>query len=124
MILIVAPLCAVLPNATTVVLLAPVIIRVAQALDVDIAPPMILTAIVSNSAGLLTIVGDPATYLVGSSVGMTFEFYLRHVSMGGSWRWQSLCRSCRGLCRAYGICGVRCCRPGRRGASSGQSMRV
>ncbi|PCE32232.1 ArsB/NhaD family transporter [Burkholderia ubonensis] len=83
LILIVAPLCAVLPNATTVVLLAPVIIRVARALDVDIAQPMILAAIVSNSAGLLTIVGDPATYLVGSSVGMTFEFYLRHVSVGG-----------------------------------------
>lgn len=83
LIAIVAPLCAVLPNATTVVLLAPVIIRVAKALDVDIAEPMILAAIVSNSAGLLTLVGDPATYLVGSSVGMTFTFYLRHVSLGG-----------------------------------------
>ncbi|UXU85783.1 SLC13 family permease [Burkholderia sp. S-53] len=83
LITIVAPLCAVLPNATTVVLLAPVIIRVAKALDVDIAEPMILTAIVSNSAGLLTLVGDPATYLVGSSVGMTFASYLRHVSLGG-----------------------------------------
>lgn len=80
---IVAPLCAVLPNATTIVLLAPVIIRVAKALDMDIAEPMILAAIVSNSAGLLTLVGDPATYLVGSSVGMTFAFYLRHVSLGG-----------------------------------------
>jgi len=83
LIAIVAPLCAVLPNATTVVLLAPVIIRVAKALDVDIAEPMILTAIVSNSAGLLTLVGDPATYLVGSSIGMTFASYLRHVSLGG-----------------------------------------
>jgi len=29
---------------------------------------MVLTAIVSNSAGLLTLVGDPATFLVGSSI--------------------------------------------------------
>ena len=81
--LLVAPLCALLPNATTVVLLAPIIIRVAQALEIDIAPAMILTAIISNSAGLLTLVGDPATFLVGSSIGMSFGEYLRKVSLGG-----------------------------------------
>jgi Na+/H+ antiporter NhaD/arsenite permease-like protein len=83
LIAIVSPLCAFLPNATTVVLLAPIIIRVAVALDVDVVAPMVLTAIVSNSAGLLTLVGDPATFLVGSSIGMTFGEYLRRVSLGG-----------------------------------------
>jgi Na+/H+ antiporter NhaD/arsenite permease-like protein len=79
----VATICAFLPNATTVILLAPIIIRVSVALEVDFVGPMILTAIVSNSAGLLTLVGDPATFLVGSSIGMTFGQYLRHVSLGG-----------------------------------------
>ena len=79
----VAPICAFLPNATTVILLAPIIIRVAVALEVDFVGPMILTAIVSNSAGLLTLVGDPATFIVGSSIGMTFGQYLREVSLGG-----------------------------------------
>jgi Na+/H+ antiporter NhaD/arsenite permease-like protein len=83
LVVIVAPLCAFLPNATTVILLAPIIIRVAVALEVDIVPPMILTAIVSNAAGLLTLVGDPATFLVGSSIGMTFGEYLKRVSAGG-----------------------------------------
>jgi Na+/H+ antiporter NhaD/arsenite permease-like protein len=80
---LVAPLCAILPNATTVILLAPIIIRVATALEVDFVGPMILTAIVSNSAGLLTLVGDPATFLVGSSIGMTFGQYIQTVSLGG-----------------------------------------
>jgi Na+/H+ antiporter NhaD/arsenite permease-like protein len=80
---LIAPLCAVLPNATTVILLAPIIIRVAVALEVDFVKPMVLTAIVSNSAGLLTLVGDPATFLVGSSIGMNFGQYLREVSLGG-----------------------------------------
>jgi len=83
LIVVVAPLCALLPNATTVILLAPIIIRVAVALEVDIVLPMILTAIISNAAGLLTLVGDPATFLVGSSIGMTFGNYLKHVSLGG-----------------------------------------
>lgn len=80
---LVAPLCAFLPNATTVILLAPVIIRVAVALEVDFVGPMVVTAIVSNAAGLLTLVGDPATFLVGSSIGMSFGQYLRKVSLGG-----------------------------------------
>jgi Na+/H+ antiporter NhaD/arsenite permease-like protein len=81
--LLVGPLCAILPNATTVILLAPIIIRVALALEVDFTGPMVVTAIISNSAGLLTLVGDPATFLVGSSIGMTFTEYLRKVSLGG-----------------------------------------
>lgn len=83
LILLVAPTCALLPNATTVILLAPVIISVARALKVDFVGPMILTAIVSNAAGMLTLVGDPATFLVGSSIGMSFVQYLQKVSLAG-----------------------------------------
>lgn len=80
---IVAPVCALLPNATTVVLLAPVIISVARAMKIDFVAPLILTAIISNAAGLLTLVGDPATFLVGSSIGMSFGGYLGMVSPAG-----------------------------------------
>jgi len=82
-IVLTAPVCAVLPNATAVILLAPIIIRVAKVLDIDYVAPVVLTAIVSNSAGLLTLVGDPATFLVGSSIGMSFGLYLQRVSLGG-----------------------------------------
>jgi Na+/H+ antiporter NhaD/arsenite permease-like protein len=83
LLLLIGPICAVLPNATTVILLAPVIIGVARALEVDFVGPMVLAAVISNSAGLLTLVGDPATFLVGSSIGMTFGKYLQQVSLGG-----------------------------------------
>jgi Na+/H+ antiporter NhaD/arsenite permease-like protein len=83
LIVLVVPACAVLPNATTVILLAPIIIQVARALHVDFVGPLVLTAIISNSAGLLTLVGDPATFLVGSAIGMTFTQYLQRVSLGG-----------------------------------------
>lgn len=83
LIALVAPVCALLPNATTVILLAPIIVRVARALKVDFVAPLILTAIVSNAAGMLTLVGDPATFLVGSSIGMSFVQYLRNVSLAG-----------------------------------------
>jgi Na+/H+ antiporter NhaD/arsenite permease-like protein len=79
----VAIVCAFLPNAATVVLIAPLIIRAAQALGIGYVGPMILVAIVSNAAGLLTLVGDPATYMVGAAIGMSFADYLRKVSLGG-----------------------------------------
>ena len=79
----VAPVCAVLPNATAVILVAPVIIGVCKAIKVDFVGPMIITAIVSNAAGMLTLVGDPATFLVGSAIGLSFVDYLRMVSLGG-----------------------------------------
>lgn len=80
---VVAVVCAFLPNAATVVLLAPLVIRAAQALGIGFVGPMVLMAIVSNAAGLLTLVGDPATYLVGSAIGMSFTQYLQRVSLGG-----------------------------------------
>lgn len=59
------PICAVLPNATTVMLLAPLLPPMAAEVGVDFVPLIILMVIVSNSAGLLTLVGDPATYCRG-----------------------------------------------------------
>jgi Na+/H+ antiporter NhaD/arsenite permease-like protein len=80
---LVAPVCAVLPNATAVILVAPVIIGVCKALKVDFVGPILITAIVSNAAGMLTLVGDPATFLVGRAIGLTFGDYLRMVGLGG-----------------------------------------
>lgn len=80
---ITTPICAVLPNATTVMLLAPLIPPMAQEIGVDFVPLLILMVFVANSAGLLTLVGDPATFIVGSSINMSFNQYLVKLSFGG-----------------------------------------
>ncbi|HPB75463.1 MAG TPA: SLC13 family permease [Chromatiaceae bacterium] len=77
------PLNAFLPNATVIILAAPIIIRVCQALEVDFVGPLIIAAIVSNAAGMLTLVSDPATFLVGRAIGLSFIDYIRLVSLGG-----------------------------------------
>ncbi|MBE9223159.1 transporter [Cyanobacterium stanieri LEGE 03274] len=80
---ITAPICAVLPNATTVTLLAPLIPPLAEEIGINFVPLIILMVIVSNSAGLLTLVGDPATFIVGDSINMSFFDYLTSLSWGG-----------------------------------------
>ena len=81
---ITTPICAVLPNATTVMLLAPLIPPIAQEIGVDFVPLLILMVFVANSAGLLTLVGDPATFLVGDAVNLSFNDYLMRLSLGGA----------------------------------------
>jgi len=81
---ITTPICAVLPNATTVMLLAPLIPPMAQEIGVDFVPLLILMVFVANSSGLLTIIGDPATYIVGDAINMSFVDYLLKLSFGGT----------------------------------------
>ncbi|MBD2252133.1 SLC13 family permease [Nostoc parmelioides] len=80
---IVTPICAVLPNATTVMLLAPLIPPMAQEIGINFVPLLILMVLIANSAGLLTLVGDPATFIVGDAVNISFVDYLWKLSLGG-----------------------------------------
>jgi Na+/H+ antiporter NhaD/arsenite permease-like protein len=82
-VVIAAPICAVLPNATVVILVSPFIIRLCEQMRVDFIQPIILLVFVANSAGLLTLVGDPATFIVGTAARLSFSDYLRLLSPGG-----------------------------------------
>jgi Na+/H+ antiporter NhaD/arsenite permease-like protein len=81
---ITTPICAFLPNATTVMLLAPLIPPIAEEIGVDFVPLLILMVFVANSAGLLTLVGDPATFIVGDAINISFTDYLARLSLGGA----------------------------------------
>lgn len=81
--LLTSPICAVLPNATTVMLLAPLLPPLAKELKLDPRPLLLLLVLTANSAGLLTLVGDPATYIVATSIGFSFGKYLSQLSLGG-----------------------------------------
>ncbi|PZU93418.1 MAG: transporter [Leptolyngbya sp.] len=80
---ITTPICAMLPNATTVMLLAPLIPPMAAELNINFVPLLILMVFTANSAGLLTLVGDPATFIVGDAINMSFLDYLTKLSLGG-----------------------------------------
>jgi Na+/H+ antiporter NhaD/arsenite permease-like protein len=81
---ITTPICAVLPNATTVMLLAPLLPPMAEEIGVNFVPLLILMVFVANSAGLLTLVGDPATFIVGDAINISFMDYLLRLSLGGA----------------------------------------
>lgn len=78
----IAPFAAVLPNAIIVILLAPVVIRIAENFETDFVPLLFLLVFFANSSGLLTLVGDPASFVVGDAINIGFLGFLRLVTPG------------------------------------------
>ncbi|GAD53665.1 hypothetical protein MBEHAL_2425 [Halarchaeum acidiphilum MH1-52-1] len=66
-------------NVTTVLLVAPVSIRICDDLDVDIKPVLLFEAIMANVGGAGTLVGDPPNVLIGSEAGLTYVDFLRNL---------------------------------------------
>lgn len=67
-----------LDNVTTVVLIAPVTILICEILGVSPLPYLIAEALLSNTGGVATLVGDPPNVLIGSAAGLSFNDFLIH----------------------------------------------
>ena len=78
--LVTAVLSAFLDNVTTVILIAPITILIAQLLEISAVPFLILEAVFSNIGGTATLVGDPPNILIGSRCGLTFNAFIVNLS--------------------------------------------
>jgi Na+/H+ antiporter NhaD/arsenite permease-like protein len=65
-----------LDNVTTVVLIAPVTILICEILGISTLPYLIAEALLSNTGGVATLVGDPPNVLIGSAAGFSFNDFL------------------------------------------------
>lgn len=75
-IVITAIISAFLDNVTTVILMAPITILIAQILEISPIPFLILEAIASNVGGAATLIGDPPNILIGSQARLSFNDFL------------------------------------------------
>ena len=67
-----------LDNVTTVVLIAPVTILICEILGLNPLPYLMSEAILSNTGGMATLIGDPPNILIGSAAGFSFIDFLTH----------------------------------------------
>lgn len=67
-----------LDNVTTVVLIAPVTILISEILGLSPIPFLLSEALLSNTGGVATLVGDPPNVLIGSAAGLSFNDFLTH----------------------------------------------
>ncbi len=65
-----------LDNVTTIVLIAPVTLLICEILGVNAIPYLVTEALLSNTGGVSTLIGDPPNVLIGSAAGLSFTDFL------------------------------------------------
>ena len=71
-----ALLSAFLDNLTTVLLMVPITFLLADALDIDPIPLVIIEIIASNIGGAATLIGDPPNIMIAGATGLTFTEFV------------------------------------------------
>ena len=67
-----------LDNVTTVVLIAPVTILICEIMGISALPFLMSEALLSNTGGVATLIGDPPNVLIGSAAEFSFNDFLIH----------------------------------------------
>jgi Na+/H+ antiporter NhaD/arsenite permease-like protein len=73
---ITAILSAFLDNLTTILLIAPITFLLADALDIDAVPLLIIEVIASNIGGTATLIGDPPNIIIAGATGLSFNAFI------------------------------------------------
>ncbi|MCG8415045.1 MAG: ArsB/NhaD family transporter [Pseudomonadales bacterium] len=68
-----------LDNVTTVVIFGPLIILICQSLRVSAIPFLLAAALLSDTGGVATLVGDPPNLMIGSAFNIDFNTFLIHM---------------------------------------------
>jgi Na+/H+ antiporter NhaD/arsenite permease-like protein len=68
-----------LDNVTTVVIFGPLIILIARAQKISPIPYLLAAALLSDTGGVATLVGDPPNLMIGSAAGIDFNTFFIHM---------------------------------------------
>lgn len=68
-----------LDNVTTVLVFAPLTVVIARMLGISPVPYLMAEALLSDTGGVATLVGDPPNVMIGSAAGIDFNQFLFHM---------------------------------------------
>ena len=68
-----------LDNVTTIILMIPVTMSLADILDLPMKPFLIGEVMLSNIGGVATLIGDPPNILIGSAANLSFTDFIVHL---------------------------------------------
>jgi Na+/H+ antiporter NhaD/arsenite permease-like protein len=75
-----AVLSAFLDNVTTILLIVPITFLLADALDIDPVPLIIVEIVASNIGGTATLIGDPPNILIAGHTGLSFGAFIANLA--------------------------------------------
>ena len=70
----------VIDNVTAIILIAPITIKICDKIKISAIPPLIAEAILSDTGGVATLVGDPPNVMIASATGFTFNSFIEHLT--------------------------------------------
>ena len=70
----------VLDNVTTIIIVAPVTLSIAEVIGISAIPLLLGEALMSNIGGVATLIGDPPNILIGSAAGLSFNSFIVHLA--------------------------------------------
>jgi len=70
----------VLDNVTTIIIVAPVTLSIAEVIGINAVPLLLGEALMSNIGGVATLIGDPPNILIGSAAGFSFNSFIVHLA--------------------------------------------
>lgn len=70
-----------LDNVTTVIIFGPLIILICQTMGVSPVPYLLAVALLSDTGGVATLVGDPPNLMIGSAAGIDFNTFIAHMGL-------------------------------------------
>ena len=68
-----------LDNVTTILVFAPLTIVIARLLGINPVPYLMAEALLSDTGGVATLVGDPPNVMIGSAANIDFNTFLFHM---------------------------------------------
>src|ERR671918_3000535 len=75
-----AVLSAFLDNLTTILLVVPITFLLADALDIDPLPLVIIEVIASNIGGTATLIGDPPNIIIAGATDLSFNEFIANLA--------------------------------------------
>jgi Na+/H+ antiporter NhaD/arsenite permease-like protein len=75
-----ALLSAFLDNLTTILLVGPITFLLADALEVEAVPLLIIEVIASNLGGTATLIGDPPNLIIAGASGLSFNSFIANLA--------------------------------------------
>ena len=69
----------IIDNVTTILLIAPLTVEVAEMLEINPIPVLLGEAILSDVGGVATMIGDPPNIMIGIASNFTFNDFIEHL---------------------------------------------
>lgn len=86
-------------NVTTVIIFGPLIIMICRSMGISPVPYLLSAALLSDTGGVATLVGDPPNLMIGSAAGISFNTFVVHMGPPVLLAWLSILLGMRFLFR-------------------------